>query len=99
MCDRAIVEIGNGIDDILKKVHSLFGVEHSNLILKVKKSSTVDVLHRKIKTIFLLYQPIKLDNSWVIERMVQFHLIDELIHHLHLDQFLLAYLLHRHEET
>lgn len=90
------MEISNRIDNILKKVYSLFDVEHSDLILKVKKRSSIDILHRKIKIILFLYQSIKLDNSWMIERMVQFDLIDELIHHLHLDQFLLAYLLHCH---
>lgn len=96
MCDRAIMKIANRINNILKKVHSLFGIEHSDLILKVKECSSIDILHRKIKAILFLYQPIKLDDSWMIERMVQFDLIDELIHHLHLYQFLLAYLLHCH---
>lgn len=48
------MQVGKRINDILEKVYSLSGVEHPDLILKVKERTSVDILHCQVEIVLIL---------------------------------------------
>lgn len=94
-----LVQVGQGIDDVLEELGCLPQTENSDLVLVLEECASVDVLEHKVEAVLHLKEAIELDNGRVVERTMQLDLRNELVHHVEFLQFLLHHLLNRHQKT
>lgn len=99
MCDIEIMQVDESINYVLEETNSLFGGKHPNFILVIKESSSTQVFQHQINVLFFLEETVKLDDVGMFKSTVQSNLSNELVHHLHIDQFFLYYFLYGNNEA